>query len=530
MQTVTRELTDAPSVEPRSQIGRVLDGATLLVIAAAAAVAATGAFGSLALPRLVSLATTAAASLLVFASALNGRATDRLSWLLIGGGIVTSEVSRQVADVVGNPAETVLIALGFCTIAFGLFTLPHITASRFGMTRVFLDATAASVAVGVLAWDFGEIPADPLGHMRAAFGVFLLGATVFAALRRSPYRMDPRLLTLSIAFVVWAWIGFFPDSSQGSVMLPLAAAAIAVGSWYMRRPMARVEKAHLRPPAWVTILPYASIIPLVAVVMMRVSDVGSLGVTPLGTILVGVLLVSRQAASLKESRELVAAERDQLILSLAHQLRTPLTAVSGFVDILSDPDIELPEDERADMFRIVHDEASTVNHLVGDLSELVRDRLRSTTLVRERVDARQAIGEAIVSFFGVKAAPPPVKAQVEPFIELVADRGRLRQILVNLLSNAHLYGGGKILVVARRTDTGRVLEVHDDGPGLLPKYEKVVWERFERGGNQLNERVPGPGLGLSVVRALMAAHDGDCGYRRSEKLGGSCFWVSFPNA
>jgi signal transduction histidine kinase len=102
------------------------------------------------------------------------------------------------------------------------------------------------------------------------------------------------------------------------------------------------------------------------------------------------------------------------------------------------------------------------------------------------------------------------------------------QALVNLLTNATRYGAGRIEVVTLCAGGELTFEVRDDGPGVDERFERVIWERFERGLHRLDAGIPGSGIGLSVVRGIARAHRGDAGYRRSERLGGSCFWVSVP--
>ncbi len=84
-----------------------------------------------------------------------------------------------------------------------------------------------------------------------------------------------------------------------------------------------------------------------------------------------------------------------------------------------------------------------------------------------------------------------------------------------------------MLVVARREDGRRIIEVHDDGSGIDPRDAELLWERFRR-GSQDDGRVAGAGLGLARVRALAHAHGGEASYRRSEELGGACFALDLP--
>jgi signal transduction histidine kinase len=101
------------------------------------------------------------------------------------------------------------------------------------------------------------------------------------------------------------------------------------------------------------------------------------------------------------------------------------------------------------------------------------------------------------------------------------------QIVTNLLSNAAKYGSSRVEIVAFEEGADTVIEVHDDGPGVPDMYHLVIWERFERGA-QRQSAIPGSGIGLSVARGIARSHGGDTDYRRSERLGGSCFSVRVP--
>ncbi len=117
---------------------------------------------------------------------------------------------------------------------------------------------------------------------------------------------------------------------------------------------------------------------------------------------------------------------------------------------------------------------------------------------------------------------------VDPDLVVYGDQERLRQVLTNFVTNAVRYGGGRVHVAAGSSAGSVVVEVHDDGPGVPKKYELSVWDRFERGSHRLLSGVPGSGLGLAIARQLIEGHGGQTGYRRSEILGGACFWFVVP--
>jgi two-component system OmpR family sensor kinase len=109
-----------------------------------------------------------------------------------------------------------------------------------------------------------------------------------------------------------------------------------------------------------------------------------------------------------------------------------------------------------------------------------------------------------------------------------ADGDRLQQVLVNLVANAVRYGGDYRAVVARVERDDVVIEVHDNGPGVPPRFALRIWDRFERGPNRYNATAPGSGIGLAVVQAVTEAHGGSTSYERSTLLGGACFRLRLP--
>jgi signal transduction histidine kinase len=324
-------------------------------------------------------------------------------------------------------------------------------------------------------------------------------------------------------------LGPFIGSVSHVTRWALALVLLIGVAWLLPRPQARRSMILARPGKKQLIIPGIPVALFVVVVAARVVGGTELAgtVLPWSILLVSVGLAIRSAIAVVENHQLMALERDQLLASLSHELRTPLTAVSGFSQVLAASWEDIADGERRELVELIGSEADSLVDIVSDLNALARSELDAAELDIRRVDGKAIIADAIRLVFDLDR-PLPIKAEVEPYLELICDRRRMVQVLRALFENALRYGNGQILVVARRTKAGRVIEVHDDGVGVEPRYEKVIWKRFERGAHELNANVPGSGLGLAVVRDIARAHHGEADYRRSERLGGACFSVELP--
>jgi K+-sensing histidine kinase KdpD len=239
---------------------------------------------------------------------------------------------------------------------------------------------------------------------------------------------------------------------------------------------------------------------------------------------VAALVIIRQALSIRENRVTVEQHRTDLVTSISHELRTPLTAMVGFLSILHYNEVSGPG-ERAELIGVVHHQANYLERIVEDLLLLADEDPSGMSLTIGAADVRGTIQHALnataINHDRVTVdAPQGMIAHVDP--------ERLEQLLVNLITNAERYGGDRCLIKAFAKGGTLVLEVHDAGAGVPKKHQLVIWDRFERGPNRYNASTPGTGIGLAVVRAIAEAHGGKVGYRRSEELGGGCFWIELP--
>jgi len=237
--------------------------------------------------------------------------------------------------------------------------------------------------------------------------------------------------------------------------------------------------------------------------------------------------------------ELEASQRDRLdrmkdefVLTASHELRSPLTSVQGFAELLMmDRDSLTPR--QVETVEIILDNCRHLARLLNDLLDLARSdagrltiRPRPTEpapLIEDVVRTMRAQTERSDQTLTEKIGPnlPPI--EVEP--------DRIRQVLVNLITNAHEYAPEKasIEVSARVADGGVEIDVTDDGPGIPPAQLEHIFERFVRGDAGLTQRVGGTGLGLAISKSLVELHGGAIAVD-SEVGRGSTFRVTLPLA
>jgi signal transduction histidine kinase len=203
--------------------------------------------------------------------------------------------------------------------------------------------------------------------------------------------------------------------------------------------------------------------------------------------------------------------RDEFVLTASHELRSPLTSVQGFAELLM-LEREKLDPKQAETVEIILDNSRHLVRLLNDLLDLARSdagRLKIepvptevTTLV---ADARRAMRSQIES------RGQRLSEEIEPGLPRVeADGDRIRQVMVNLLTNANEYcpEGASIQVRGGRIDDEVEIAVTDDGPGIPNDQLEHIFERFSRGDAGLTQRVGGTGLGLAISKSLVELHGG----------------------
>lgn len=231
-------------------------------------------------------------------------------------------------------------------------------------------------------------------------------------------------------------------------------------------------------------------------------------------------------------RDELETMKDEFVLTASHELRSPLTSVQGFAELLM-----LERDKlspaQADTVEIILDNTRHLVRLLNDLLDLARSDAGRLTIKPMPTDPGPLVEDAARTMRSqTEGKGQSLQVAVEPDLPRIhVDRDRIRQVLVNLLTNAHEYcpQGAAISLKAERRDAEVQLVVEDDGPGMAADQLEHIFERFTRGDAGLTQHVGGTGLGLAISKSLVELHGGQI--EAASTLGrGSTFRVRLPEA
>jgi signal transduction histidine kinase len=212
----------------------------------------------------------------------------------------------------------------------------------------------------------------------------------------------------------------------------------------------------------------------------------------------------------------------ELVASVAHDLRTPLTSVLGFTDLLLKRDFDAQTRER--YLRIVNGEMRRFARLIDDLYDAQLIAEGRSVLRFELFDLGALLREQ-VEVFGANSDVHSLRLELSPErIFVHADRERVARVVANLLSNAIKYspGGGSITIGAEMHEGVVRVSVSDNGLGIPAEKQHHVFAKFFR-ADASNQEIKGAGLGLALCREIVQAHGGALGFDSAYGKG-STFW------
>ncbi len=226
----------------------------------------------------------------------------------------------------------------------------------------------------------------------------------------------------------------------------------------------------------------------------------------------------------KAAQELSQVEhlQHELIANISHDLRTPLTMIGGYAEIMRD----LPGEVTAENMQVIIDETGRLSTLVNELLDFSRMEAGMTTLNRQPFSLTDTV-QGIVSRCATLLAKDGYIIRFDPAenLTVMADEGRIEQVVYNLVNNALTYTGeDKTVCLVQSLHEGRArLEVRDSGKGIPEEELPLIWNRYYRAKESHKRAVQGSGLGLSIVRTILENHGAPYGVT-SKQGEGTCFW------
>lgn len=243
----------------------------------------------------------------------------------------------------------------------------------------------------------------------------------------------------------------------------------------------------------------------------------------------------RETAELGQTLNYAAQElaklddlQKELIANISHDLRTPLTMISGYSEMMRD----IPGEITPENMQIIIDETRHLSSLVSDMLDLSRITSGSRQPNKTLFSLTQCVRDTLERFSHLREQDGyhfVFDAAEEVYVE--ADQVLILQVLYNLICNAVNYTGADKQVLVRQTREGEIcrISVTDTGEGIDPEKLPMIWDRYYRASDFHKRGVAGTGLGLSIVKNALVLHDAPFGVS-SKKGEGSTFWFELQTA
>lgn len=235
------------------------------------------------------------------------------------------------------------------------------------------------------------------------------------------------------------------------------------------------------------------------------------------------------------SKEIAKSDdlRRELMANISHDLRTPLTMIKAYAEMIRDLSGDNPE-KRERHLKVIIDETDRLSSLVTDILDLSKLQAGVTELHREAFNFSQRLSSVISRFDIIKENQGIcIDLEAEDDIVLFADKTKIEQVVYNLINNAVIYAGddNKVIVRLYRTGDRKMrFEVEDHGEGISPENLPYIWDRYykvsERSATHKRAKM-GSGIGLSIVKSVLEQHG--FAFGAESNLGqGSKFWFEAP--
>ncbi len=217
--------------------------------------------------------------------------------------------------------------------------------------------------------------------------------------------------------------------------------------------------------------------------------------------------------------------RKDLIANVSHDLKTPLTMVKSYAEMIRDISGENAE-KRNKHLQVIINESDRLNDLVNDLTQLSKMQANVDVLNLTVIDLEQIAQESIDSFsLHIEQNGFEFKLSVEGDVSVHADEKKIRQVFANLIGNAIRYSSEDKLIQIRLTERENTVlcEIEDHGQGIAENEQEAIWDRYYRSSRNHSRTSKGTGLGLAIVKQIFILHKAKYGIYSKENEG-STFW------
>ena len=384
--------------------------------------------------------------------------------------------------------------------------------------------------------------AAPEIAFNAAQGIlaFGLGGVVYASLApRSGAALD-RLESvwavpvaavtayLANSLLVAGMIALQRHKSLPSVWLPgRRADALQVVSLYATGLVAALTASHYPWALMLMVLPAG----MIYVSLKRTVELAEQAQVQLETLQQLSAQREELAKQMAEAEALHELDRtkNELITTISHELRTPITVIHGYAQMLKARHGVIEPKRMESLAQAVYVNSAQLQRLVQDLVDVGRVERGAFTLEVEAFNIASVLRDAVTGL-QTRAGGDRVTYESEESITIVADRTRVVQVASNLVDNAMKYAPNGPIHVRVQRRGGRVrVEVEDSGPGVPSEEQARVWEKFFRGTEVVRHNLQrGTGIGLALVKALVEAQGGKVGLEDAPS-GGALFWFELPS-
>lgn len=226
--------------------------------------------------------------------------------------------------------------------------------------------------------------------------------------------------------------------------------------------------------------------------------------------------------------------KDAFVSSVSHELRSPLTAISGYVELLTmKPFHELNPEKAMKALNIIQESTMRLTRFVNDILDVAKIKAGKMTLHKTHFDVPATLESVVGLFQPLFEKKRIVSAiHVAPEVPVIAaDVEKVRQVITNLLSNAYKFTpeGGSITVSSNVQGDAVVIYVQDSGIGIPKQYQGMIFGKFQQvpGQKEKIANIKGTGLGLAIAKGIVEAHGGTIAFV-SEEGQGTTFYFSLP--